>query len=109
MSCFFFPVGISAVYNFDFNNNSAIKDKQKGEKKEEEEEEERILSANRLDSLYIGVVPTCPALNNSPELLNAVVTSLFRHTTCSTSASIHGKTLKGGKMRSYEDTRRENC
>ena len=64
-----------------------------------------------MNTLYVGMVPTRPlSLNkyNGPELLNAVVTSLFRHTTCSMSVFIHGKTFKGGgkggKMRSYKDT-----
>ena len=38
-----------------------------------------------------------PNNNNGSELLNAAVLSLFRHTACSTSVSIHGKTLKVDK------------
>ena len=42
---------------------------------------------------------------NGSELSNAAATSPFRHIRWPTSVSIHGKTLKGGKIDRYNDIR----
>ena len=44
--------------------------------------------------------------NNNSELSDVSVLSLFRHKTCSTSVSIHGKTLKIGNILRYTGTRK---
>ena len=67
-----------------------------------------------VDSIFrdaaVGMAPTCPLSlkkSNSLELPNVDVLSLFRHTTCSASASAHYNTLK---HRTYSDFRKiEKC
>ena len=70
-----------------------------------------------VDSICRDGADTPVSLNkcNSLELPNVVVLSLFRQTTCSTSASIHCNTLKVCKIHSYSDSQKidvrvtENC
>ena len=56
--------------------------------------------------LYVGMAPKSPFIlnkHNCPELSNTAVIYKARHTTCSTGVSIHGKTLKVGKIHHYID------